>query len=158
MNGYNGCIRSIYDLSPSQPYTPCAAAGNRLVMGHQNQCGTALAVQLKHEFYDLRACGGIQIPGRLVGQKQLRLGHECSRDGDTLLLAAGKLPGIMLQAHSEPDPFKQLQCRGLNVIGTGEFQWQHHILDRGQCGQQLKRLKHETQYATTHRRPRIFIQ
>ena len=82
-------------------------------MSHQNQRGAMLPVQLKHEFYDLCPRGGIQIAGRLVGQQQLGLSNKCARYSHTLLFAAGELPGIMLQALSEPDSFKQLQCRGI---------------------------------------------
>jgi hypothetical protein len=44
----------------------------RLVVGHQDQRGAGFGVHGEHQVDDLRAGGGVEVAGRLVGQQQLR--------------------------------------------------------------------------------------
>ena len=91
-------------------------------MRDQNQCRSPLAVQLKHEFYDLRACDRIQVAGGFISQQQLWLCDKCACYGNALLLATRELPGIMFQTHHQSDSFKQLQCGNVCIVRAGEFQ------------------------------------
>ena len=49
-------------------------------------------------------CAGalIQISGRFVGQQQRRIRRERARDGNALLLSAGKFTGTMVRAIPKP--------------------------------------------------------
>ena len=77
----------------------------QLVRDHDNR--DALLVELLKNAHDLDAGLAVQISRRLVREQQLRLVHERARDGNTLLLAAGKLVWMMVGARSEADEFQR---------------------------------------------------
>ena len=53
--------------------------------------------------HDLDAGAAVEIAGRFVGQQHLRLVDERARNRHALLLAAGKLAGMMILAAGEAD-------------------------------------------------------
>ena len=65
-----------------------------LRMGHHDD-GRPLAVQFAEQAHHLLAVLGIQVSRRLVGQNQLRTGHDGTGDGRALLLSSGNLARIM---------------------------------------------------------------
>src|SRR5688572_291812 len=82
---------------------PVAALGKPLVMRDQKERRAALAIELEHEIDDLIAGRRVEIAGRLVGQKERGPRDKSPRDCHALLLAAGKLLGIMPEALGEAD-------------------------------------------------------
>ena len=50
---------------------------------------------------------GVEIAGRLVGEHELRLVHDCARDRDALLLAARKVLGESVDAAREAELVEQ---------------------------------------------------
>ena len=74
-------------------------------------------VQIEHQIDDLLAGGRIEIAGRFVGQQQTRRPRERTRDSDALLLAAGKLARIVMQALRQTDAIEQR--RGGRLCGRG---------------------------------------
>ena len=89
----------------------------------------------------------IEIAGGLIGQHQARMQHHRARHGDALLLAAGKLgwPAMKLvgQAH-------QLQHlagapRGLAFRHPRDQPRHHHVLQRGEVGEQVMKLENEAE-------------
>jgi hypothetical protein len=72
--------------------------GQSLVVRHHDDRG-AVGVQPSEQLYDLFARPRIQLPRRLVGQKQCGAIGPRSRDCHPLLRAAGELRGaVMLEA------------------------------------------------------------
>ena len=62
---------------------------------------------------------GIEVPGRLVGQKQRRTVHERARDRDSLLFAAGQLVRVALHLVLEADETEHLgDLRVDDVLAT----------------------------------------
>ena len=61
-----------------------------LRMGHHDD-GRPLAVQFAEQAHHLLAVLGIQVSRRLVGQNQLRTGHDGTGNGRALLLSSGNL-------------------------------------------------------------------
>ena len=99
-------------------------------MGHHNQCRALRAVQLQHQLDDLRAGGGIQIAGRLVGKQHFRLGDKCARQCDALLFAAGKMLGQVMGAFAQADLAQGIPGAVARIRITAQFQWQHDIFQR----------------------------
>ena len=60
--------------------------------------GDALVVEFLEHAHDFDARLAVEVAGRLVGQQQRRLVDQRAGDGDALLLAAGKLVGMMVGA------------------------------------------------------------
>src|SRR5690348_8360449 len=91
------------------------------------------------------AIGGIQCAGRLVGENQLRLLHQRARDRHPLLLATGQFRRTQVRTRTQTD-FLQRHARALRSIRIGDAeitQGQHHLLKRGQCGEQVEALEDE---------------
>ena len=61
----------------------------------QAQLDTVCMVQFAEQAHHLLAVLGIQVSRRLVGQNQLRTGHDGTGDGRALLLSSGNLARIM---------------------------------------------------------------
>ena len=66
-----------------------------------------------HEGEDLDPGAGVEGAGRLVGEDDLRAGHERPRDRDALLLATGELAGQVAEPVAEPDRRDDLVEPGL---------------------------------------------
>ncbi len=60
-------------------------------------------MEIEDEFDDLVARRLVEIAGRLVGEQDFGVARDGARQRDALLLAAGKLTGIMRQPVAEPD-------------------------------------------------------
>jgi hypothetical protein len=75
-------------------------------MGDDQQRGSGLGAAGEQQVDDLLAGGGIEIAGRLVGEDQFGTRRGGARDGNTLLLAAGKLGGVVPGAVAEADSFE----------------------------------------------------
>ncbi len=70
-------------------------------MGDKHERCTGVAIEGKKELYDLLTGFFVEVASRFVSKQNLRLMNEGARDGDALLLSAGKLGGVMVQPISE---------------------------------------------------------
>ncbi len=64
----------------------------------------------------------------------------------------------MIDRYKAADAFEHHRCQLGRVANAGQFQRQHHVLQRIQCRQQLERLKHEAEQLRAQRGAAIFIQ
>jgi len=80
--------------------------GQVAVMSHEHQRRSHSRVELVDQTHDGARGFSVEIARGLVGEKYFRPVHEGARDGDALLLAAGKLDGIMVKPPFEADPFE----------------------------------------------------
>ena len=76
-------------------------------MGDDNE-REAILVQRLEQTKHLQGGCAVEVAGRLVGQHELRVVGECSRDRDTLALTTGQFTGQMSGAVLETDSFEQL--------------------------------------------------
>src|SRR6185436_2354022 len=76
------------------------------VVGDQDD-RAAGAMELAEQPENFLPGGGVEVPRRLVREDQGRVGDDRPRDRDSLLLAAGQLGRLVVQAIAEPQP---LQC------------------------------------------------
>lgn len=96
-----------------------------LVVGNQDQGGTAFAVEFEEQIADPLAGGAVEVAGGFVGEQHVRLRREGTGNGDPLLLAAGELARIVAQALAEADSLKQFS--GALASGGAAFQFQGSI-------------------------------
>ncbi len=141
-----------------QRQPPRAARRETGVVRDEEQRRAALAIQPEHEVGDFDAGRVVEIARRLVGHQQLRLAGERAGDRDALLLAAGELLRIVRRALREPDAREPLLRLRRRVGRAGELERQHHVLERRQRRQQLKRLEDEAEQPLAQRRARILVQ
>ena len=120
---------------------------------HQN--GLAAGDQrLEQAEYRIR-CLGVQIASRLIGNHDRRIVGQCPGDGRPLLVPPGdrrrKLVGVSGNSHLVQQmvrPFIAL-IRGIHLA---QIHRQHDILDDGECRQELKKLKDDSQIAASPHR------
>ena len=79
-------------------------------MGDDNH-GAAFFGQLTHNAQDFADQFGIKCRSRLVKQQDVRLHGERAGNGCTLLLAAGKVCGIIRQTIAKADLLEHFSCR-----------------------------------------------
>ena len=119
------------------------AAGQGAV-GGQDQSGPELPGTTGQKSENLLAGFRVEIPRGLIGEDEGRLLDNRPGDSYALLLAAGKLVGISsasgFQTHGP-------QCldRRLRIRFTGQFEGKEDILESGQGGQKVEKLKDKTQ-------------
>src|SRR5262249_15943987 len=94
---------------------------------------------------------------RFVRQNDLRMIHQCPCDGDTLLLAAGQLAGVVLFPAFEPDLMKRRDGPLTTLLGGGACVEQREFggLDGAPSSQQIELLKHEADLAAANLRQAV---
>ena len=114
--------------------------------------GCEFADQPQHLF-DLNE---VQVRGRLVGQDQRRIEGDRAGDGDALLLSAAEVTGTVPHPVLQADPLQQFlgALAGLAAVHARRVHRHHHILERGQAGEQVERLKHDADRAAPVHRQR----
>ncbi len=80
--------------------------GGLRVMRHHHD-STASFMEGMEQFHNLRAGMGVEVARWLIGQDQHRIVDESAGDCHTLLLAAGKFLGQMIDPFSQPDHFQR---------------------------------------------------
>src|SRR5271165_1303000 len=79
------------------------AGGGARIVGHHNDRLAEFLVERLHQREDLFRALMVEIAGGLVGNDDRRISDHGAGDGDTLLLAAGKLTRVMLGAVFQAD-------------------------------------------------------
>src|ERR1017187_7755760 len=100
----------------------------------------------------------IEIAGRFVSQKQLRLVDERAGNGHALLFAAGKLIRLVIHAVLETNPGEQVAParHGPRNWHARDSRRKTNIFERVEFWQQIVRLKHETNAAISEMRQFTF--
>lgn len=129
-----------------------------LVVGNQDQGGTAFAVEFEEQIADPLAGGAVEVAGGFVGEQHVRLRREGTGNGDPLLLAAGELARIVAQALAEADSLKQFSGALASGGAAFQFQGQHHVLQRIEAVEQLERLEHEAYMGRADARPLVLVE
>ena len=150
-------MRILGDVSIAHPHDARRGARKRFFVRDQNDRLTGV-IQLRQEFDDARPSFGVEVPRRLVCQQNRRIVRERARNRDALLFAARKFGGQLRRAFRESDAFERGGGSIAPMIseGAAEFHRQHHIFERGERGQQLKKLKDNADFFAAPFRERVF--
>ena len=99
--------------------------------------------QLGDQLDDLVAVHRVERAGRLVGQQQVPGPDDRPGDRDALLLPAGEVVGVPVDPGVEPDPLERLDRARPRLADAHpvELQRQHHVLDRGERGDEVEALE-----------------
>ncbi len=100
-------VVEVGDLPIDHMHVAMSARGQfRVVRDHHD--GGALAIDLLHQLHHAARHQRIEIAGRFVGEQQARGTGQRTRDRHALLLAAGELRRIVLDARCETDAAERL--------------------------------------------------
>ena len=97
---------------------------------------------------------GVEVARGLVGQDELGREDEGARQRDALLLAARKLAGPVRRARSaRPTSVEQRARRAVHLVGALALDepGHHHVLERGELGEQVMELEDEPDGAVAER-------
>ncbi|KVM10822.1 hypothetical protein WL05_23790 [Burkholderia ubonensis] len=133
------------------------AIGDRRVMRHDNQRDVLVMVQGQQQIeYFARRCR-IEIAGGFVCEDQRGLRDECAGNGDALPLATRKIGGAMLGAVAQPDTFDLTLCfHACRITRVPPVrQWQCHIVERAEAGEQIETLEDEADDFVTRSRTNV---
>src|SRR5262245_30023534 len=152
-------IVSTFPVDPAcdQADLPSAAARDRLVVGDEQERGSAFRVQLEHQVDHAGARRGVEVAGGLVGEEQLGPGDEGPRQRHALLLAPRERLRVVMQALGEADAREHLPGEPGRALLLRELERQHHVLERVQRRQQLERLEHEAEELRAQRRASVLV-
>ena len=115
----------------------------RIVSDHQD--GVSRVVQLAEDLDDDGFVGFVEIAGGLIGKDQFRLIDQRSRDGHTLLFAAGKLRGKMREAVAEAYTIQRFF--GLFFVGDAvEILGEHYVFESREIRHEMKLLEDEADF------------
>jgi hypothetical protein len=115
----------------------------RVVSDHED--GVAFVVEFAEEANDFFLVGFVEVAGGLVGEDELGVIDEGAGDGDTLLLAAGKLSGEMLDAVGEADASERGASFGF-VSGAVEVLSEHDVFEGGEIRHEVELLEDEADF------------
>ena len=140
----------LYDIAAvHEQHTRCNLAGKAHLVGN-NDHSHAVVGQLLHDFEYLADHFRVERRGRLVEQHHVRIHCQRTRDGDTLLLTAGKLCRIAVRLIRQTDTRKQLERTLVRLFIGHDLELdrcQLDILAHGQVREQVELLKHHAHTA-----------
>ena len=123
-------------------------------MGDEQDGLALLFVQLVEQVHHHPAGGGVQRAGGFVRQQHRRIVGHGPRDGDPLLLAAGKLVWLVTHPLFHAHQFQQLPGPG-GALCPAHAAVQHgqlHIFHRAGAGDQVEGLEHKADLAAAQGR------
>ena len=109
--------------------------------GHGHALLGKVTHQIQHLTHHFRVKGG----GRLVKQHDLRVHGQCTDNGNTLLLAAGKHVGVLIGLIGKADTFQQRHGLLLGLLGCFLLQGNGRhgdVLQHRLMGKQVEVLEH----------------
>src|SRR6185312_6764602 len=145
--------------SPGFHFDSSAAARGELpIVSHEDEGRVRVRVQLEQQLPDAPSGGRVEVSGRLVREQHRWLRDEGSCQRNALLFSAGKLARIVPRAILQTDPRERVQGAATCVRAPGQLEWEHHVLERGQSGNEVERLEHESDTLRTQASTPVLVQ
>ena len=113
------------------------------VVRDEDKRSSSIAIQFEHDLYDRAARLGIEIAGRLIGEKNLGTVDERAGQRDALLFPAGKLRRIMIDAFGQANAPEQIQAELARAAIAPKLHRNCDVLQRRQGWDELEILKYK---------------
>jgi acyl-CoA thioesterase-1 len=112
-------------------------------VGDEDEGGAGGGVEVEEHVDDGAAGFVVEVAGGFVGEEDFRAVHEGAGQGDALLLAAGKLVRVVVDAIGKADAGEVLAGLLLRVADAAEFERHEDVFQRGERGEELEALENE---------------
>ncbi len=145
LNSVSFSARFIFvEEAVTQPDDAGAALDHALVMCDENE-RFPLTIELVEEIENFLAGFAIEIAGGFIGKDDDGAVGKCTGDGDTLLLAAGELIGLMVKAVLQSDLSGKPGAGGdhVSVFGTAVVHGYRDVFDDTELLDEIVALKDE---------------
>src|SRR5882672_7891150 len=124
-------------------------------MSHQEQSRAYARLECKQQLDDGRARGAVEISRRLVGKQDLGFMHNGAGERYALLLAAGELSWIMVEAMGQRDRLQRLRGPREGVGARQKLKRHGDILERRHGRHQMEGLEYDPDMPAAEARERI---
>ena len=138
-------ILGTYDAAVLHGDFAVGKVGELFVMGDDDECLPHLVAKVEEEAVKFLLVLCVKGTTRLIGEHDIGLVDKRSCDCHTLFLAAGEFVGLVRSTVGKSHEGKEFLCPlpGLSPRSTADEGRHHHILQRGELGQELMELKDE---------------
>ena len=148
-----------YDPAVVEADQAIRAPGEFVIVCHEKQRSPLAAVEIEQHFEDMTAIGAVEVAGGLVRQDEGRSANESPCDRHPLLLAAGKLDRVVVEAIRKADTFQKFSSARRTLMAVDpKVERKQDVFLSGQGGDQLVGLKHESDLAPAQHRHLVFAQ
>ena len=115
------------------------------VVGHDDE-GEPVVVHAIEHVEHLAAGDRVEVSRRFVREEKRRLHHCGTGEGDPLALATGELIGAVSGAIAQIDSLERFEgaLAPLRRRDAGEHHRELDVLERGEAGDEMEELEHET--------------
>src|SRR6266542_3563399 len=122
--------------------------------------GQPLLVEVLEDLHDLHRGAAVQVAGGFVRQQDRRPVDQSARNGDALLLSAGKLRGKVINAIAQPNHLQGLMrpLRALLLTQLGVQSGQLDIFQRRGARQQVESLEDKAELAIANGGELTFVE
>jgi acyl-CoA thioesterase-1 len=127
-------------------------------MGDDHQSGVGCLLAREQQVDNRGARHRVEVAGRFIGEDDRRARRDGAGDGDTLLLAARQLRGIMVDAVRQADGAELVPGQGEGIGMAGQLEGDGDIFERGHGRKQMEGLEHDADAATPRLGKRILAQ
>src|SRR5436190_9018103 len=127
-------------------------------MGNNQQARAGLASALKQQIDNRGPGAAVEVPGRLVGEKQLRSRRGGTGNSYALLLASRKLRRVMSQAMAESDGIKLNPGTVISVLGARKLKRHGDVFQSGHRRQKMESLQDDTKRPSAQAGKLIFVE
>src|SRR5215831_3534868 len=159
--GYPPFLRicAICNLSVAQIDPAVRVRSEHFVVRDENQRRAFLFIQMDKQFQNVPAVFCVEIPRRFVCKQHRRFHHERARERDALLLASGKLGGVMTATSGKTYALEKIFGSFSGAIRDAvELHGQQNIFESRKRRYQVIRLKNKSQLAASELRKFVFPQ
>src|SRR5438309_241789 len=136
-----GPLSLAYDEAVAHDDAAIGAFREGLLVGDEDHRGALLPIEGEQEVEHDGAGGAVEIAGRLVREKDWGTEREGARQRNALLLAAGELHRVVIEAALQSDAFEEFaRAVAAAQVAAGELHGEQHVLLGGERREQLVRL------------------
>src|SRR5437868_482852 len=131
--------------------------GQPRIVGDDDGRDAEAAVEVEQQLVDPFAGRLVEITGRLVGEQEARLQDESAGERHALLLAAGQLPGPVIEAVTQADQLEHLASDARRLLARQPADQRRHggVVQRGELREQVVELEDEADVAVAEARQRL---
>jgi len=127
-------------------------------VGDEHEGCAGRGVQFKEQVDDGTARFIVEVAGRFVGKEDFRPVDEGTGQGHPLLLAAGELVGVVVEALAQADAFEAFGGGRSGAADPAQFEWHEDVFPCGERGEELETLENKSRGGIAQGGERVLVE